>query len=100
MSEFADVYGEHIRLSVLRLLDAQPAYCANDSVLTMSVQQLGLSCTRAQMRDHLSWLADVRTVTLLKPADGVIVATLTERGADIAHGRTSTPGIARPSPKG
>lgn len=100
MSEFSNVYGEHIRLSILRLLDGQPAYCANDSVLTIAVQQFGLSCTRTQMRDHLAWLEDVRMVTLLKPADGVIVATLTERGADIAHGRATTAGIARPSPKG
>ncbi|HEX7821057.1 MAG TPA: hypothetical protein VF463_10610 [Sphingobium sp.] len=99
MSDFKDVYAEHIRLSVLRLLDSQSGYCANDSVMTIGVQQLGLSCTRAQMREHLHWLEEVRMVTLLKPSDGLIVATLSERGADVANGRATTAGIARPSPR-
>lgn len=100
MSEFSNLYDGHVRISVLRLLDAQPTYSANDSVLTTAVQSIGLSCTRDQMRSHLAWLKDVGVVTLLYPMDGVTVATLTERGCDIAHGRSTIPGIQRPSPKG
>lgn len=91
---------EHVRLAVLRLLDSQPTYCANDSVLTTAIAALGLSCTRDQMRAELSWLQDMRMVTLVRPMDGVIVATLTERGGDVANGRSSIPGIQRPSPRG
>lgn len=100
MSEFSDIYAGHVRLATLRLLDSQPTYSANDSVLVTAVQALGLSCTRDQMRAHLSWLREVGTVTLLQPMDGVIVATLTERGGDIAHARSTIPGIQRPAPKG
>ncbi|EQB32032.1 VpaChn25_0724 family phage protein [Sphingobium ummariense] len=100
MSEFSNVYDGHVRLSVLRLLSSQPTYSANDSVLTTAVESLGLSCTRSQMRAHLSWLQEVGAVTLITPMDGVIVATLTERGGDLAAGRSTIPGIQRPSPKG
>lgn len=98
MSEFADFMGEHVRLSVLRLLDGAPGYSANDSILTQSVEQLGLSCTRDQMRGHLSWLGEQRLVNLLVPAAGVTVATLTERGSDVAKGKSHIPGVQRPSP--
>ncbi|MEC7931494.1 MAG: ArsR family transcriptional regulator [Pseudomonadota bacterium] len=100
MSEFSNLYDGHVRLAILRLLDGQPGYCANDSVLATAVQSLGMTCTRDQMRGHVHWLKEVGVVTLLTPIDGVIVATLTERGADVANGRSTLPGIQRPSPKG
>lgn len=100
MSEFSNLYDGHVRLAVLRLLDSQPTYSANDSVLVTAVQALGLSCTRDQMRGHLHWMGEMGAVTLLKPMDGVIVATLTERGADLANGRSSVPGVQRPGPRG
>lgn len=97
--DFAAVHDGHVRLSVLRLLDAQPGYCANDSVLTQAVNQLGLSCTRDQMRNHIGWLGEQRLVTVVEP-QGLIVATLTERGSDVANGRSTIAGVQRPSPRG
>jgi len=88
----------HVRLSILRLLSGALEYSANDSILTQSVQQLGLHCTRDQMRGHLGWLEEQRAVTLARPTDTLIVAALTERGADLASGRSSIPGVQRPSP--
>lgn len=98
--DFAPVHDAHVRLSVLRLLDAQPSYCANDSVLYQAVNALGLSCTRDQMRNHLGWLAEQRALTKVEHGVGVIVATLTERGSDLANGRSEIPGVQRPSPRG
>lgn len=98
-SSFAPVHDGHIRLSVLQLLDAQPGYLANDSVLHQAVSAMGLACTRDQMRGHLGWLEEQRLVTLLVPAAGIVVATLTERGADVAAGRSIITGVARPQPK-
>lgn len=95
---YAEVHDGHVRLSILRLLDQVPAYSANDSILTQSVEQLGLACTRDQMRGHLGWLEEQRAVTLVHPAAGLVVATLTERGADIAHGRSTIHGVQRPAP--
>ncbi len=96
---YADYMNEHVRLAVLRLLAEQPTYSANDSVLTTAVGALGLPCTRDQMRHQLAWLGEIGMVTLLSPLTGVTVATLTERGGDVAQGRSLVPGIQRPSPK-
>lgn len=91
---------EHVRLAVLKLLLDLPTYSANDSVLTTAIGAIGLICTRDQMRGQLTWLEEMRLVALTRPIDGVIVATLSERGADVAHGRATVPGIQRPSPRG
>lgn len=95
---YSDFTFQHIRLSVLRLLAEQPGYSANDSVLTDAVRMLGLVCTRDQMRTNLAWLDEQRLVTLLKPTDTLTVATITERGADVAAGRSIVAGVQRPSP--
>ena len=99
-SDFSAVHDQHIRLAMLKLLDSQPQYCANDSVLHQAVNAMGLACTRDQMRGHVQWLAEQRLVTTLEPAAGLIVATLTERGGDVAHGRSIVKGVQRPSPRG
>lgn len=97
---YGDYMMEHVRLSVLRLLAEMPTYSANDSVLNTAVSALGLPCTRDQMRGQIAWLKDMRLVTVIEPMAGVSVATLTERGGDIAAGRSTIPGVQRPSPKG
>ena len=99
-NRLAQMQDEHIRLSVLRLLESQAGYHANDSVLHQAVNQMALACTRDQMRGHLTWLEEQRLVTLAKPAETLIVATLTERGAEVASGRSIVDGVQRPSPKG
>jgi hypothetical protein len=98
--DFTAVNDGHVRLAVLRLLDTQPQYSANDSVLTASMAPLGLACTRDQMRGHLSWLAEQRLVKLTQFGGALTVAILTERGGDVAAGRSSVHGVARPSPRG
>ena len=98
-TDLAAVHDGHIRLAILRLLDDQANYCANDSVLHDAVNALGLACTRDQVRGHIAWLQEQRLVTTLEPAPGLIVATLTEGGGDVAKGRSIRKGIARPSPR-
>lgn len=98
MNDFAALHDGHIRLAVLRLLDGAPGFSANDSVLTQSMAQLGLLCTRDQMRGHLAWLEEQRAVTLLRPTSTMLVANLTERGGDLARGRSVIPGVQQPSP--
>ena len=96
--EFAPVHDAHLRLAVLQLLDAMPGYCANDAVLWQAVDALGLRCTRDQMRGHLTWLAEQRLATVIDMHAGMQVATLSERGADVAAGRSVIAGVQRPTP--
>lgn len=89
---------EHLRLTILRLLLEDPAYTLNDSLITDLTVEYGFDPSRDKVRTELSWLKEQGLVT----ADNdphIIIATLTERGADVAQGRVTVPGIKRRSPR-
>lgn len=101
MSEKYDEHtNRHRRISILTYLyQTAAAYRSNDSLLTTIVNDFGIVTTRAQMRGELTWLRDQGYISL-REIEGVMVATLTEAGTDIATGHRTDPGIARRSPKG
>ncbi len=89
---------EHLRLTLLRLLAEDPDYTMNDSLLTDLTADYGFTPSRDKVRTELSWLKEQGLVT----ADNdphITIATLTERGFDVAKGRVTVPGIKRPSPR-
>lgn len=92
-------FAKHLRLVVLRLLGEAGGYRLNSSVLTDAAKAHGLDASRDQMRGEIAWLAENGMVATEEPTPGLIVATLTERGADVAAGRSQHPGVQRPGPK-
>ncbi len=101
-SEFAPIHDGHIRLSVLQLLAGQHSGSANDAVLCEAVNAMDLRCSREEMREHLFWMAGQNMVSVLdmRMKSGLVVATLTERGADVAAGRSFIAGVHRTAAKG
>lgn len=97
-SDFYDYTMGHARLAILRELSGTPTHTANDSVLSMVMEHLGLPVTRDQLRTQLGWLEEQGLVRLSRPTDSLIVAGLRERGADVAVGRAHVEGVQRPSP--
>lgn len=95
MTHYSEFLREDIRLVMLRLLSEMVGYRANSSVLAMGLDKYGHALSRDQVKTELHWLAEqgALTVTDVGP---VLVATLTERGQDIAAGRARVPGIKRP----
>lgn len=95
---YAQKVREHVRVTILRLLEEDPNYTMNDSLITDLVSEFALSASRDTVRTELAWLREQGLVTFNNDA-GIIIATLTERGADVALGRATVPGIKRPSPR-
>lgn len=95
MTQYADYLRQDYRLVILRLLVEMTAYRANSSVLTMALDSYGHTLSRDQVKTELNWLAEQGALTL-DDIGPVLVATLTERGQDIAAGRARVPGIKRP----
>lgn len=95
---FADHVAENRRICLLRILAEAPSYRANESLLHTLVEEFGLTCTRDQVRTDLAWLRDQGLLTLDQPA-GIYVAQVTQSGLDVAAGRTTVPGVKRPSPR-
>lgn len=101
MSEaFQQVMHEHRRISILRVLasDGSGGEC-NDSILHSEVVRAGVRSSRDQVRTALFWLQEQGLITLRTLDSGTIVATITQRGLDVAHGNTTVPGVQRPSPR-
>lgn len=95
MTPYSDFIRQDVRLVLLRLLVEMTAYRANSSVLTMALDSYGHTLSRDQVKTELHWLAEQGALTL-QDVGPVIVATLLERGQDIAAGRARVPGIKRP----
>lgn len=92
---FSDYMRRDIRLVVLRILADMPAYRANSSVLTVALDRFGHATSRDQVKTELHWLAEQGLLTV-EDIGAVLVATITERGSDVARGRAQVPGVARP----
>lgn len=95
MTPYSNFLRADMRLVILRSLVEMPAYRANSSVLNAALDNFGHSVSRDQVKTELQWLSEQGAVEL-EDIGPVLVATLTERGQDIASGKARVPGIKRP----
>ncbi len=99
MMSYRDHFERHLRLALLRVLTEATGYAANSLVLALAVKELGFAAPADQIRAQLLWLDEQRLVALVRSVNGPWVATLTERGSDVAKGLTENPGVERPVPE-
>lgn len=92
---FKDYLRRDVRLVTLRILSEMPEYRANSSVITNVLDQFGHAATRDQVKTELRWLEEQGLIQLTE-VGSVLVATLLERGQDVARGRATVDGVAKP----
>ena len=92
----SDVANEHRRLAILRALADSPEYVSNLSVMTDLVNGFGVPSSRDQVDSAASWLSEQGLIERTDHA-GFVILRARERGLDVASGRSSTPGVKRPS---
>jgi hypothetical protein len=95
MTEFAAYLREDQRLVILRILVKMPSHRANSSVLTGALDRYGHSPSRDQVKTELRWLQEQGLIAIDDISD-LLIASLTERGADVAAGRAQVPGVKKP----
>ncbi len=88
----------NIRLILLRAMEEAPGYSLNESILHTVVNKFGHNVNRDRIKTELSWLREQGLIST-EEVVGYYIATLTTRGADIATGRSTIPGVERPSPR-
>lgn len=92
------VFTEDRRLSILLVLMESPSYSANLFLVQTAVAQIyGHNASLDQLRTDTAWLAEQGLLSN-KVTGEVTVATLTQRGVDVAAGRSVQPGVKRPMP--
>ena len=92
---YADYVTEHLRITILRLLDESPSMKSNESVLVDAVDEYGFAPSRDKVRTELYRLKEQGLVEL--KGESCLVAGLTARGEDVARCRVVVPGVKRPS---
>lgn len=86
------------RLVILRSL-ADAGYDANESILDECLALYGHKISRDLVRNHLNWLEEQGLVRIERLSGGFMVATITQRGLDVANGEAVVDGVKRPRPK-
>ncbi|WP_291295333.1 ArsR family transcriptional regulator [Elioraea sp.] len=97
MSSYTEAVAADRRLSLLILIEGAPGATANEALLQSALDGFGHMASSDQVRVDLAWLAEQGLVTTRDTA-GLVVATLTERGGDVALGRATVPGVKRRRP--
>ena len=95
MTKYAEFLRQDQRLVILRILAEMPSYTANSSVLYEALGHYGHNPTRDQVKTEIRWLEEQGLVSV-DDAGGVLVARITERGADVVAARTIVPGVKKP----
>lgn len=99
----SNAYRERIvadrRLVILRILNEVPDYQVNSSILMDILQDWGHAVGRDTVHTDCAWLAEQGLVET-EDKGTVHTARLTQRGADVAAGRVTQPGVKRPGPGG
>ena len=95
---YADIYAEHIRICILRVL-AGGVYTCNDSILhDILVKKYAIICGRDQVKTELGWLKDRMLLSFEILESGTFVVTISQTGLDVAAGNLTVSGVKRPSP--
>ena len=94
---YADFLRQDQRLVMLRVLSELPQFRSNSSVIASLLGQFGHHPSRDQVKGDLTWLGEQGLVSI-EDIGSVLVVTLSERGADVAAGRATVPGVRKPGP--
>lgn len=87
------------RLALLQALVA----CNNDAnqnILQTCLAQYGHNISMDLVRNHMLWLEEQGLVRINRlDTDRLFVATITQRGLDVANGVSVVDGVKKPNPK-
>ena len=95
---YCELVSADARLVILRMLAQDPGYSHNEYVLSAALASYGHKLSKDRIRTELAWL-DEQQLIHLEDVSGVKVARLSSRGADVAAGTATCPGVKRPGPE-
>lgn len=98
---FADLLAADRRLVILKFLDQAPGYELNIFVLRTALDETGHNVSMDLVKADAAWLAEQGLAEVSEVGSKtmpVTVVKITPRGADVAAGRCTHPGVKRPEP--
>lgn len=101
---YAEAVAATERGYILHILDQDTDGAINETILTVALDVIEVHLSRDALRSHLRWMESRDLVTLEVVGDaqtitgGLLIATITRRGADVATGRSSIDGVSKYRP--
>lgn len=95
MTDYQQFISSKRRLEILRWLSQQHEPTAHDQAIKDHLGKSALACSMDIVRSDLQWLYEQQCLAI-KKIDTVWLATLAQRGDDVANGLSQVPGVARP----
>lgn len=89
---------EDRRGAILRILLDQAGYGANDGVLQIALERVGHRVSIDAIRADVAWLSEQGLASYVEERT-CWVASISQRGEDVAAGRAKVPGVRRPRPE-
>ncbi|MCG9624626.1 ArsR family transcriptional regulator [Vibrio mediterranei] len=94
----AKLIQEDRRLVILRVLEDSAGFTANESIIDTALDAYGHKVSRDTVLTEIHWLEEQGLISLVELA-GTQVASLNQRGLDVAQGQAKHPGVKAPLPK-
>lgn len=87
---------EDVRRVVLDLLEQAAGHDLSAAMIRVGLAEFGHRPSADELNTELHWLAEQGYLNIETRGEGILVAKLTQRGADVAEGRAAVPGVAAP----
>lgn len=87
---------EDVRRVVLDLLAQAAGYDLSTDMIRTGLAEFGHRPSADELKTELNWLAEQDYLNIETRGENILVAKLTERGADVVDGRAAVPGVAKP----
>ena len=96
--DYKTTIDENQRMIILSLLKEDAGYAMNEDILQSSLEVAGgYKVSYDKLRTELNWLSEQGLIKLAN-LEHLWIAMITQRGFDVACGRTEVPGVQRPRP--
>ena len=94
--EFKERLRENMRRVVLDLLEQADGYDLSVEMIRAGLAEFGHRPSADKLKTEINWLAEQGYLNIERRGDSILVATLTQRGADVVEARAAVPGVAKP----
>ena len=98
MTPYRQRVAEARKLTILTILAGAGSFAHNEDILAAALDEVAIKVSRTRLRTDLAEMAEQGLVEIDEVGGELMTARLTDRGLDVAEGRSTVPGVARPRP--
>ena len=95
---YQTIIAKEQRLLILQALQQDTDYRVNDIMLQAWLEEMGMDTSMDKLHTEMQWLEEQGMLTI-EHIKSMQIATITQRGLDLANGKSRNQGVARIKPE-